>query len=79
MKFFNRIRECRFEGTGKSCAGRMYRVSPKERELYYLRMLLTYVKSATSLRSRRTIYSELHELYRYACLALGLLLSEVEW
>jgi len=61
--------------------GRMYYVSPKARdsERFYLRLLLTAVRGATSFESLRTVGGQLKSTFKDACIALGLLADDNEW
>jgi hypothetical protein len=70
---------------GKGCpVGRMYFVHPSQEERYYLRLLLTNVPGATSYEDLRTTdlgtpQQVLHETFKAACLARGLLQDDSEW
>ena len=61
--------------------GRMYAIHPNQGELYYLRTLLNNDHSAgkTSFDDLRTVDGELHDAYRDACAALGLLQDDSQW
>ncbi len=61
--------------------GRMYYVSPKanDSERFYLRLLLTAVKGATSFEALRTVNNQLKPTFKEACIALGLLTDDNEW
>jgi hypothetical protein len=61
--------------------GRMYYVSPKanDSERFYLRLLLTAVKGATSFEHLRTVNDQLRPTFKDACIALGLLDNDQEW
>ena len=61
------------EGVWKCQAiGRIYNISPRQRECYYLRLLLNDVVGPTSFQTLRTVNGQ--ELsFREACLARGLL------
>ena len=69
-----KIRKARF-----STIGRMVYVSPAAGERFYLRLLLTAVRGATSFKDLRTINGVVHRNYKNACVALGLLDSDEEW
>ena len=69
-----KIRRGRF-----STIGRMVYVSPGAGELFFMRLLLTAVRGATSFRDLRTIDGVEHPSYKNACVALGLLDTEEEW
>ena len=64
---------------GPPAIGRMWFVSPSQGERFYLRMLLTVVKGATSFPSLRTVNGIVHHTYKQACIALGLLQDDQEW
>ncbi len=61
--------------------GRMYYVSSKanDSERFYLRLLLTAVKGATSFEALRTVNNQLKPTFKEACIALGLLTDDNEW
>jgi len=59
--------------------GRLYNVSPKKGDLFYLRLLLTVVKGKRSFEAVRTVDGILHETYKEACIALGLASDDKEW
>jgi hypothetical protein len=64
--------------------GRMYFVPPSDQEKYCLRTLLHHVPGATSFEDLRTTLddagnSTLHDTFRAACLARGLLQDDGEW
>ena len=48
-------------------------------EKYYLPMLLTVVRAATSYESLRTVHSVVHTTFKAACIAYGLLDDDEEW
>lgn len=64
---------------GEKIVARMYTVSPKEEELFYLRMLLLHVRGATSFESLRTFDNTTQETFKEAAAARGLLNSDQEW
>ncbi|CDF32173.1 unnamed protein product [Chondrus crispus] len=68
-----------FSGTGANVVGRIYTVSPREGERYFLRLLLTQVPGATSFENLRNIDGEQCTSFRQACLRLGLLADDAEW
>ncbi|CDF36188.1 ATP dependant DNA helicase PIF1 [Chondrus crispus] len=68
-----------FSGTGANVVGRIYTVSPRENERYFLRLLLTQVPGATSFENLRNIDGEQCTSFRQACLRLGLLANDAEW
>ena len=61
--------------------GRMYYVSPKANDVerFYLRLLLTAVKGATSFEHLRTVNGQVKPTFKEACIALGLLSNDNEW
>ena len=59
--------------------GRMYFISPRQGELFYLRTLLTVVRGPTSFWDLRTFEGIQHATYQEACLARGLLEDDGEW
>ncbi len=48
-------------------------------ECYYLRMLLNYVKGATSYEHLWTVDGREHDTFKDACIAIGLLANDNEW
>lgn len=59
--------------------GRIYTVHPKNRECFFLRMLLTVVRGPTSFVDLRTVGGRVLPTYEAACLARGLLEDDNEW
>jgi len=59
--------------------GRMYSASPFVGARYYLRLLLTVVRGATSFEHLRTIDGFVHTSFKEACIALRLLEDDGEW
>lgn len=59
--------------------GRTYYVHPNKGDLYYLRMILSHFRGATSYESLRTVNGVLHSSFRHACRALGLINDDNEW
>ena len=59
--------------------GRIYSVSPREGERYYLRTLLLHVPGAKSFKDLRTVDNVTHNSFREACVAKGLLADDTEW
>ena len=59
--------------------GRMYYAHPSSGERFYLRLLLTVVKGATSFEDLRTHQGVLHPTFREACIAYGLTDDDNEW
>ena len=68
-----------FSGTGANVVGRIYTVSPREGERYFLRLLFTQVPGATSFENLRNIDCEQYTSFRQAFLRLGLLADDAEW
>ncbi|CDF35745.1 ATP dependant DNA Helicase Pif1 [Chondrus crispus] len=68
-----------FSGTGANVVGRIYTVSPREGERYFLRLLLTQVPGATSFENLRNIDGEQCTSFRQACLRLGSLADDADW
>jgi len=62
-----------------STIGRMMYVSPTGGERFFLRLLLTAVRGATSFDHLKTVGEVLHPDFKSACVALGLLNSDDEW
>jgi hypothetical protein len=59
--------------------GRMYYAHPTSDECYYLRMLLNYVKGATSYEHLRTMDGRDHDTFKDACIVMGLFVDDNEW
>ena len=59
--------------------GRMYTVSPREGERYYLRTPLLHRKGATSFQDILNVDGTKYKTYREVCCALGLLSDDKEW
>lgn len=59
--------------------GRPYYANPAEGERYYLRRLLFYVKGPTCFEDVRTYEGTVHETFKAACKARGLLDDDAEW
>ncbi|XP_055352995.1 uncharacterized protein LOC129598933 [Paramacrobiotus metropolitanus] len=64
---------------GDTVIGRMYAVSPSDRERFFLRLLLLHRKGATSFESLRTVIGILHSSFQEAAKALKLLDDDSEW
>ncbi|XP_028059217.1 uncharacterized protein LOC114262950 [Camellia sinensis] len=58
---------------------RMYFASPNCGESFYLRLLLTVVKEPRLFQCLRTVNNVLHETFKSACVARGLLEDDEEW
>lgn len=59
--------------------GRMYQVSPKDAERFYLRTLLANVTGSTSFEDLRTFEGVVHNTFQAACVARGLCESDQLW
>ncbi|XP_020080111.1 uncharacterized protein LOC109703807 [Ananas comosus] len=59
--------------------GRIVYIHPNAGELYFLRMLLNIVRGPRSYAEIRTVHGVVHETFRAACDALGLLGDDKEW
>ena len=59
--------------------GRMYHAHPSSEERFYLRLLLTSVKGATSFEHLRSFDGTPCDTFREACIAHGLLEDDHEW
>ena len=59
--------------------GRMYFAGPSSGERFFLRLLLTVVRGATSFSELRTVDDIEHATFREACIARGLLENDHEW
>ncbi len=59
--------------------GRMYNISPKEGERYFLRTLQLHKAGMDYFKSLRIVDRVLYSTYREACCALGLLANDAEW
>ena len=59
--------------------GRIFSVSPREGEKYFLRLLLLHRRGATGYQDLRTIEGVVHGTFQSACRALGLLSDDSQW
>ncbi len=59
--------------------GRMYNISPREGERYFLRTLLLHRPGITSLKHMRNVDGKQYSSFREACCAIGLLADDAEW
>jgi len=57
----------------------MYYAHPTSGERYYLRMLLNYIKGATSYGHLQTVDGRVPDTFKDACIAMGLLADDNEW
>ena len=62
-----------------STIGRLYMVQPSEGERYYLHILLTHVRGASSFNHLKTVNGHIYETFKEACIQLGLLQDDSEW
>jgi hypothetical protein len=74
----NRKKEWTLRQKGKA-VGRVYFAGPAAGERYYLRMLLHTVKGPTSWEHLRTVNGIVHDSFKEACAALGLLETDDEY
>lgn len=65
--------------TSTGAIGRLYMVQPSEGERYYLRILLTHVRGASSFEGLKTINGRICGSFKEACICLGLLQDDAEW
>lgn len=63
----------------KTTIGRIYAISPRTQEKYYLRMLLHHVRGATSFDDLRTVDGVICPTYQETARTLNLLLDDNEW
>ena len=59
--------------------GRMYFLGPKAGDRFYLRLLLSHVKGATSFEDLRTVDGRVCSTYQEACILRGLTKNDREW
>jgi len=71
-RWLPRLRGCATEDFAGTTIGRMYAVSPKEGERYYLRCLLAHVRGPRSYEHLRTVNGEVCETFKEAAVRLGL-------
>ena len=64
---------------GDKIIGRMYSVSPRDREKYCLRLLLLHVRGATSYEDLRSVNGVVLGSFQEACIAKGLMENDQEW
>jgi hypothetical protein len=69
------VRERRFGAT----IGRIYNISPRQVEKFYLRMLLYHIPGAKSFADMRTVGGVVYDTYKATAQALGLLESDDQW
>lgn len=59
--------------------GRMCFVTPRQKERYYLRLILSHVPGLTSFVDARTYQNTEYATYREACIVRGLLADDSDW
>lgn len=64
---------------GDKIIGRMYMVSPRDEERFYLRLLLLHVRGPISYEDLRTVDDYIFPTFKMAAGARGLLESDEEW
>jgi len=57
----------------------MYYAHSTSGECYYLQMLLNCVKGVTSYEHLRIVDGRKHNIFKDACIAMGLLANDNEW
>lgn len=65
--------------TGQRIIGRMYSVSPLDRQRFFLRLLLVHRRGCVSFVDLKTIDGVVHLTYEAAAVALGLLEDDAAW
>ena len=65
--------------TKKPILSRMYLVNPKDRQRYFIRLLLLHVKGATSLENLLTVNCVIHPTFYEAAVAKYLVNEDEEW
>jgi hypothetical protein len=65
--------------TATRAIGRLYMVQPSEGERYYLRILLTHIKGATSFDDLKSINGYVCNTFKEVCILLNLLEDDTEW
>lgn len=58
---------------------RLYSVSPRDEERFFLRLVLPHIRGATSFEDLRTINDAVYPTFREAAIAPGLTESDAEW
>jgi hypothetical protein len=59
--------------------GRMYYAHSTLGERYYFWMLPNCIKGATSYEHLQIVYGTKHDIFKDACIAMGLLADDNEW
>ncbi|KAJ1288125.1 hypothetical protein BS78_02G065900 [Paspalum vaginatum] len=72
-------KEWRPRSGGKRSIGRIYYAHPASGDRYYMRILLNMMKGCKSFKDIRTVNGVVHQTYKSACYALGLLDDDKEW
>lgn len=67
------------ENKGDKIVIRMFSVSPKDEERFYLRMLLQYVRGPQSFQDIRTVDGIVHDTFKAAAVARYLVDGDQEW
>src|ERR1043165_9077961 len=65
--------------TATAMIGRLYMAQPSKGERYYLRILLTHIKGATSFDDLKTVNGHTCNSFKEACIRLALLQDDNEW
>ncbi len=68
-----------FSSAREHDVGRMYNISPREGERYFLRTLLLHKSCATSFENMHLHDGVQHSTFRDICCASGLLSDDTEW
>jgi len=68
-----------FSRPAENVVSRIYTVSPREGERYFIRTLLFHQSGCKSFEELRTVNGEVCESFREACLRKGLLVDDDEW
>lgn len=63
----------------KPVVARMYTASPRNLELFHLRVLLLHKPGATSYEDLKTIDDQTADTFKEACKLMGLLADDTEW
>ena len=74
-----RIWKKRARGHDSKVIGRMYAISPRDAEKYFLRLLLLHVRGAQSFTELRTVDGLIYDTNREAAMARNLLEDDMEW
>lgn len=63
----------------RDCIGQMYAVSPRAKEVFYLRLALLRVPGPTSYKSLRKVNGIEYPTFQEACVAMGMLEDDAHW